>query len=261
MVRDIIGAFLSQEWPSVDPESLKMSHRVNFANAHCLVERLNTTSGVSVEPLRVFIKFHEETEPSIDIFNHLAPTKEQEALLCHAFAQLQLGYGAKVLGFFQTEDGTLGRIDEFLDACNMEPEDVEHADIRTGIAKAMANFSAMKSSVPETPVTAYYDAVVPGLQRYHKLEKLKTLAKDGGISMDSLVDYDFTSRIKIVVDAMEAIKARAGWCIHDVQFMNTMVKNCPRPNENKVVLIDFELVMRNFRGFDIGGHFMQKMFK
>ncbi|KFY32352.1 hypothetical protein V493_00279 [Pseudogymnoascus sp. VKM F-4281 (FW-2241)] len=143
----------------------------------------------------------------------------------------------------------------------MEPEDAEDAEIRADIAKAMANFSAMESSVPKTPVAAYYDAVVPGLQKYHKLEKLKALANEGGVSMDSLVDYDFASRVKIVVDAMEAVKAKSGWCIHDVQFMNTMVKNHPRPNKNKVALIDFELVMRNYRGLDIGGHFMQKMFR
>lgn len=148
-------------------------------------------------------------------------------------------------------------IDEFLDARNIEPEDVEDAEIRADLDKAMANFSAKELSVPKMPVIAYYDAVVPGFQE-HKMERLKALAKDGGVSMDSLFDYDSTSRVKIVVDAMEAIKAKAGWCIHDVQFMNTMVKNHPRPNESKVALIDFELVMCNYRGFDIGGHFMQK---
>ncbi|KFX91558.1 hypothetical protein O988_07698 [Pseudogymnoascus sp. VKM F-3808] len=53
MVRDIIGSFLTQEWPSVNPDSLQMSHRVNFADAHCPAERPNTTDGASVEPLRV----------------------------------------------------------------------------------------------------------------------------------------------------------------------------------------------------------------
>ncbi|KFY32353.1 hypothetical protein V493_00280 [Pseudogymnoascus sp. VKM F-4281 (FW-2241)] len=99
MVRDIIGAFLTQEWPSVDPDSLQMSHRVNFANAHCPVERPNITDGASVEPLKVFIKFHEKAEVNIEIFKHLAPRKEQEALLCHEFGQSELGHGAKVHGF------------------------------------------------------------------------------------------------------------------------------------------------------------------
>jgi len=43
--------------------------------------------------------------------------------------------------------------------------------------------------------------------------------------------------------------------------MNVLVKNDPKEGESKIVLIDFEFVMRNYRAFDIGGHFMQKMFK
>lgn len=64
-----------------------------------------------------------------------------------------------------------------------------------------------------------------------------------------------------MVDKLDSIGGKLGWCIHDVQFMNTMVKNHPKEGESKVVLIDFEFVMRNYRAFDIGGHFMQKMFK
>ena len=43
--------------------------------------------------------------------------------------------------------------------------------------------------------------------------------------------------------------------------MNVLVKNDPKEGERKIVLIDFEFVMRNYRAFDIGGHFMQKLFK
>ena len=215
--------------------------------------------GVSAEPLRLFIKFLDESKSGIEIFEHLAPRKEQEALLCHEYSLS--GLGAKVYGFFQTEDGMKGRIDDFLDARNLEPEDVEDAAIRADIAQAIANFHAMEITLPKKPVAAYYDAVVPGLQKYHKMERLKALGKQAGVDVDGLVDYDFASKVKVAVSAMEAIGAKAGWCLHDVQFMNTMVKNHPQPGESRVTLIDFELVMRNYRGFDIGGHFMQKMFK
>lgn len=47
--------------------------------------------------------------------------------------------------------------------------------------------------------------------------------------------------------------------------MNILVKNNnnnnrPQQDESRVVLIDFEFVMRNYRAFDIGGHYMQKLF-
>ncbi|GAB1316060.1 hypothetical protein MFIFM68171_06270 [Madurella fahalii] len=64
-----------------------------------------------------------------------------------------------------------------------------------------------------------------------------------------------------VVDTLESAEGKVGWCIHDVHFMNVLVKNDPKEGESKIVLIDFEFIMRKYRALDIGGHFMQKMFK
>src|SRR4051812_5089823 len=74
MVRDIVGAFLTKEWPSVDPETLNMSYNASFTNAHCSVERPKPTTPTPIEPLKVFIKFHREA--SIEIFKHLVPSKQ-----------------------------------------------------------------------------------------------------------------------------------------------------------------------------------------
>ncbi|KAG0009975.1 hypothetical protein BGZ82_003749 [Podila clonocystis] len=245
MVRDIIGTFLTKEWPSVDPETLTMSYNASFANAHCPVERPKP-AGMPTEPLKVFIKFHKADVGDIEFFKHLVPTKQTEALLCHDYGQS--GLGARVYGFFETQDGSLGRIDEFLDARNMEPEDVEDALIRSDVAKSLAAFHAMKMSLAKNGVELYYEAIIGGLEKYHKMDKLKALGKEGGVSVDNLIDYDL-------------LLAKKGWCIHDIQFMNIMVKNNPKEGESRVVLIDFEFVMQNYRAFDIGGHFMQKMFK
>ncbi|KAK9234717.1 kinase-like domain-containing protein [Lipomyces kononenkoae] len=259
MVRDIIGTFLTKEWPSVDPETLNMSYHASFANAHCLVERPKPTTGTPVETLKVFIKFHNDTGADLEIFKELAPSKHKEALICYEYGRS--GLGAKVYGFFKTQDGTLGRIDEFLNARNMEPEDVEDAVIRADVAKGLATFHAMNTLPEKQAVEPYYETIIKGLKKYHKMDKLKGLGKEGGVSVDNLVDFDFGARLRKVVDKLESIGGKAGWCIHDVQFMNVLVKNEPKEGESKVVLIDFEFVMPNYRAFDIGGHFMQKMFK
>ncbi|KAK9311279.1 kinase-like domain-containing protein [Lipomyces starkeyi] len=249
----------TKKMPSVDPENLTMSYHASFANAHCPVERPKPATGTPVETLKVFIKFHHETGADIEIFKHLAPSKHEEALLCYEYGRS--GLGAKVYGFFKTQDGTLGRIDEFLDARNMEPEDVEDAVIRADVAKGLATFHAMKTSLEKKAVEPYYEAIINGLKKYHKMDKLKALGKEGGVSVDNLVDYNFGARLRKVVDKLESIGGKAGWCIHDIQFMNVLVKNDSKEGESKVVLIDFEFVMQNYRAFDIGGHFMQKMFK
>jgi choline kinase len=258
-VRDIIGTFLPKEWSSVDPETLTISYHASFANAHCPVERPKSASTPSTEPVKVFIKFHKDSGGDLELFKHLAPTKHEEAIFCHEYGRS--GLGAEVYGFFRTQDGTLGRIDEFLDARNMEPEDVEDPVIRADVARGLASFHVLKTSLEKKAVGLYYDAVIDGLNGYRGMEKLKKLGKEGGVNVDNLVDYDFGTRLGKVVDRLEEIGGKTGWCIHDVQFMNTMLKNTPKQGESKIVLIDFEFVMRNYRAFDIGGHFMQKMFK
>jgi choline kinase len=166
-----------------------------------------------------------------------------------------------VYGSFGTQDGTLGRIEEFLDARNLEPEDVENDAIRADIAKALARFHVMETTLAEKAPGQFYEALISGLTTYHGKEKLKLLGKEGGVSLDYLIDYDFATRLTRVVDALESIRAKRGWCLHDVQYMNAMVKNHPGEEEIKIVLIDLECVMQNYRAFDIGGHFMQKTFK
>jgi choline kinase len=259
MVRDIVATFLTKEWPFVDPETLTTSYHASFANGHCRVERPKPTTSIPTAPLRVFIKFHKETGVDMEVFKHLVPSKQEEALFCYEYGRS--GLGAKVYGFFQTRDGTLGRIDEFLDARNMEPEDVENAAIRADVARGLAMFHAMETPLAKKAVELFYEALMNGLKKYHKMGKLKALGKAGGVSVDDLIDYDFAERLKKVVDKLESVGGKAGWCIHDVQFMNVLVKNDPKEGEVKVVLIDFEFVMWNYRAFDIGGHFMQKMFK
>ncbi len=259
MVRDIVATFLTKEWPFVDPETLTTSYHALFANRHCRVERPKPTIGIPTEPLRVFIKFHKGTGVDMETFKHLVPSKQEEALFCYEYGRS--GLGAKVYGFFKTQDGTLGRVDEFLDARDMEPGDVENAVIRADVARGLAMFHAMETSLAKKAVEPIHEAIMNGLKKYHKMDKLKALGKEGGVRMDNLIDYDFAARLKKVVDKLESVGGKAGWCIHDVQFMNLLVKNDPKEGESKIVLVDFEFVMRNYRAFDIGGHFMQKMFK
>ncbi|PYI12643.1 choline/ethanolamine kinase [Aspergillus sclerotiicarbonarius CBS 121057] len=259
-IKEIISTFLPTEWPHIDPEALAVTYTTGYANTNCIVSRPTPQDTTHSEPLKVFFKIHGPLDGEIEVFKHLVPTKHEEAHLCYEYGQS--GLGAKVYGFFQTPDGTFGRIDEFLDARPLEPADVEDAGLRAEVARAHAVFHAMTpTQLRRNSIRGYSDAVMPQLARYYQMDKLKRLANEGGVNLDELVDYDFVSRLRKVVDRLDSIGAKGGWCIHDVQLRNVMVKNSPKLDESKVVLIDFEFVFRNYRGFDIGGHFVQKMFQ
>ncbi|KAJ5868027.1 hypothetical protein N7534_002580 [Penicillium rubens] len=125
----------------------------------------------------------------------------------------------------------------------MEPEDAKNPVIRVDVAKGLAMFYALKISLEKKLVESYYEAIINGLRNYHKIEKLKALGKEGGVSIDKLVDYDYRRRVRNVVDKLESIGGKLGWCIYDIQFMNVMVKNDLKEGESKVILIDFEFVI------------------
>ncbi|KAK0716287.1 putative choline/ethanolamine kinase [Lasiosphaeris hirsuta] len=265
IIHDIITPFLPREWPSVDPSTLAISPHSTSTNTCYTVQRPPPTAGRPLtEPLAVFIKLHNpattSTPTDIDIFAHLVPSKQEEVALCAEFAQT--GHGAKVHGFFRTLDGTAGRVDEFLDARTLEPEDVEDRTIRAETARAMAEFHALRAEqLVGKEVGLFYDALVGGLKKFCGMERLKVLGKEAGAGVDELVGHDFAEGVVRVVERLEGVGARTGWCVHDVQYLNVLVRNNPVEGESKVALVDFEFAMRNYRGFDIGGHFMQKMFK
>lgn len=259
MIKDIIGVFLTNEWPNVDPETLVVTRNTGYANMNYIVERPLPEGDTHSEPLKVFFKIHGELDGEIAVFEHLVPNKQEEAQLCYDYGQS--GLGAQVYGFFQTPDGTFGRIDEFLDARNLEPEDVEDTNVRADIAKGLAVFHTLATRLEKKPVQSYYEAITRELARYHKMDKLKKLASEGGVCIGDLVNYDFVSRIQRVTNKLDSIGGKKGWCIHDIQFMNVMVRNNPKEGESRIFLLDFEFVFQNYRGLDIGGHFLQKMFK
>ncbi|GFP58606.1 choline kinase alpha [Trichoderma asperellum] len=260
VLKDIVSTFLS-EWATIDPDYLVVRHDVGQMCAHYFVERpTQLVTESRLETSKVFIKLHEDEATGVEVFEHLVPSKDAEAALVQQFGKTS--YGPKMIGFFQTNNGVRGRIDELIDSRTLEPEDVEDETIRADIAKAFATFHALEAPfLLKKSVDSYQEAVIRGLNKYHKMTKLKSLAREGGVDIDELVDYDFTSKLREIVDRLASMGAKEGWCIHDVQFGNVLLKDDVKRGESKIALIDFEFVFRNYRAFDIGGHWFQKMFK
>ncbi|KAJ5979862.1 hypothetical protein N7481_007160 [Penicillium waksmanii] len=158
-IKDIVQMFATNNWQIPDPETLVVKRNAG-ANQNYVIERPKIEGDADLEPCKVLLKLHSEHDKIIDVFKDLVPNKLEEAQLCHDYGQS--GLGAKVYGFFQTKDGTLGRVDEFLDARNLEPEDVEDASIRADVARGYATFHSTKTQLEEKPVQIYYDVITRG---------------------------------------------------------------------------------------------------
>ncbi len=69
-------------------------------------------------------------------------------------------------------------------------------------------FHAMETSLAKKAVDLFYEALVSGLKKYHKMEKLKVLGKEGGVIVDDLIDYDFAGKLEKVVDKLKSVGGR-----------------------------------------------------
>lgn len=166
------------------------------------------------------------------------------------------GFGPTMFGTFQTLDGTFGRLDEFVDGRNLTAMDVEDASIRSDIAHALATFHSLKLQQEEKLVEDYYTVVTHNMERRLQLDKFKSF----GSKLNTLLEADLAGQIRQVTAKMAAFGAKHGWCLHDMQYPNILVKTNPTQSESAVSLIDFEFTMQNYRGVDIGKHFLNKVF-
>lgn len=267
----IVAAFFPLEWPLIAPSSLTVHYHDQFANITCHVFRpppppsTNHASPPPREPTQVFVKLY---RPSADValFKPLMPCKLAEAIIGAAFART--GYGAHVHGVFQTADGTYGRVDEFLHARPLTPEDIdadEDGSLQSSIAEAFAAFHTLTElgeDVPLQPADALWTALARGLETYHRPERLKTIGRNVGINIDALIDYPFAPMVRAAAKALAGSGAKTGLCVHDVHYQNILVRTVtPLPaTQSRAVLIDFEFALRNYRAFDLAAYFLNKAF-
>lgn len=259
MLKTIVSAFL-EDWNAVRPDDLTVRYGEGSTCVHCFVERSKEHTTKAGTKVKAFVKLYTGEGTGVEVLQPLVPKRDAEAALTQEFGETN--YGPHMLGFFKTEDGVEGRIDELLDCRTLQPKDVEDHGIRTDIARAYAVFHTLTAPyLSRNPVNAYAEAVTSGLKKYRNMDKLKTLAKEAGVDLDELIEYDFETSMRQILNRLQSIGAKEAWCIHDVQYENVLVLDSVEIGESKIALVDFEFVFWNYRAMDLGSHWFQKMFK
>lgn len=95
--------------------------------------------------------------------------------------------------------------------------DVKNAMFRADIVRGLVTFHVIETtSLAKKTVELFYEALISGLKKYYKMDKLKPLSREGYGSVDNLINYNFTTRLKKVVGKLEAIGGKVRWCIYDL---------------------------------------------
>lgn len=261
-IRDLVGAIFPREWASADPASLAITRTAGYANTNYIVKRSIDQGGSYTEPSSVFVKLHGSGLGNLEIFQKHVPSKLEEAQLCESAAELHR-LCARPYGVLTSKTNSRSvRVDEILDARCLLPVDVEDAHIRADVAASFAALHTIQVANWETSEDTFCGIMARhGFDNDSSWKRLEAASVEAGVPMTDLIKCNFPAKIRRIEAKLDSMTAKSTYCIHDVQFMNVLVKNHPQPGENRVYLIDYEFAARNYRGFDIGGHFMQKNFQ
>ena len=101
-------------------------------------------------------------------------------------------------------------------------------------------------------------------------ESLIEMVKSGEVSelelknysIEELLNFPYHSEIKWTQSIASKIKQRLVFCTLANNYLNRLVRNIKQDDENatRTLIIDFDLSGYEYRGFELAGHFVMRMF-
>ena len=249
-LKDVICKFFIHEWPHVHAERLSVSKISEGYNSDILIVDRGGEA-VDREPQKMIIRLPKQRGTYED---PLQMSLLEQVLTCNEFART--GCGARVYGVF-----TGGRVDEHVAGHCLTASESEDPLIRSEVAQCYARFHSQSLPCDKSRGKVFDETLICLFDEQRGNDKLIDIGESVGLDMSHFVDYDFANGMRFVLDRLDLMRGKKCWCVIDPQFPNVLVRDHPLEHERKVVLIDFEFTSYHYRGFDVGGHFFEKMFQ
>lgn len=177
------------------------------------------------------------------------------------YEQSKRGWGPKLYGLF---DG--GRIEEFIECRTLQYEEAFIPEISRDVARAYARFHSIKLPFSQKPREAMLRLM--GRSKGGKEELANVL--ESGVITDSqvsssfkrLINFPFAVEIDWILSVYDRINQRAVLVTFDPNYMNRLVRNerPSDPNVTRSIIIDYDFTAYSYRGYDLGGHFVNRCF-
>ena len=184
---------------------------------------------------------------------------EGEVLIFHLMDKC--GVGPKLLGVF---DG--GRIEEFIErADTLSDEDCVNNDIMGAFARKLAIMHSQDiplSRKPKEMLTTIRSHFCDCWDQYKKIIRAwnfpEQSTEEHKKDVDFVLNYDFNHLVDWYEKSLATIKTRIVFSHNDPNRANCLV-NHDKCGDDKLTFLDFEFSGYNYRGCDIGVHFISRM--
>lgn len=248
----LVSSFFEDEWPKTRVEDVEV-RRVTGGNSSFL-QLVSRKSLAVQEPAAVLVRHY--STPSLPDPNRM--TEAEETLI---FAEMgSRGWAPKLYGIFPG-----GRVEEFIDAHILRPEESMQPDIRHDLGRSYARVHSLRLPFRRNKIDCVIEDMVKTLNeiaasKEERVEQLRGVGTADAIELSDIVfATDWGQELLWIQRMFVEHKCKRTMILLDTNFSNVLVKEFE--SECKVMLIDYEGAKYGFRGIDIGGHFTGRIFQ
>lgn len=145
-------------------------------------------------------------------------------------------------------------MEELLEGSVYPGERLRDPLIEREVAHAYARFHSLNLPLPDMTDQLFTNQFKP------ISEDIRQVFEENRIDL-SFMSLDGDTYLPWIRAEMEKIRSRIVLCQFDTNQQNVFIRDNPREGEHKVVLLDYEMAKKTFRGIDIGGHFINRTVK
>lgn len=170
------------------------------------------------------------------------------------------GWGPKIYGFFPG-----GRLEEyFVDSHTLTAAECLQPGIRREVARSYARLHSLRLPLRHDSSKLIVHEFIENLhsKREEVLQTLRAIDDPRATKYaDTFETTDWAAELNWVMSLFTHHSCKLTTIHGDTNHLNVLVcpSNTSTPNP-RIILIDYETVSHHYRGFDIGGHFAERMY-
>jgi thiamine kinase-like enzyme len=255
----LVSSFFPKEWASTHSSAVH-TRPINggLINSLQLIWRDNTAL---TEPNAVLIRhFGRSGEIEEPPGTNTTLSVAQQAIV--HWEMSRRGWGPEFYGLFPS-----GRLEEcFVDSHTLTAKEAGEVDVRCDVARNYARLHSPRLPLRRDSGKLIVREFVENVGR--KGDGIVRLLREVGHQVatryaDLFEEVYWVEELRWVVEMFEKHDRKVTVTHGDTNYLNVLVKSdatAAANSEDRVVLIDYETVSYNYQGFDLGGHFSERMY-
>lgn len=261
----LVSAFFPTEWATTEPSAVHTKQITGgLVNSLQLIWRDTAPAATNTEPTAILIRHFGQSGQIEEPPSTSTTLSAAQQAIVH-WEMSRRGWGPRVYGFFAG-----GRLEEwYAEAHTLTAAEATEEGVRSGVARGYARLHSLRLPLRRDGFRLVMREFAEGVQR-KRADVVRSLREVGNLAAERHAGVfeatDWVAEMEWVAGLFEKHGCKITVTHGDTNFLNVLVRpasssiNDNDNDNNRVVLIDYETVSYSYRGFDIGGHFSERMY-